>query len=71
MQPQRLDRAIAQMSGIGMEAVVIEYRNGNSKDNTVMKLTGCSCLRVKSTARRIIFVLNAPARPRSDERSRR
>ncbi len=29
-----------EVSGISMEAVVIEYRNGNSKDNTVMKLTG-------------------------------
>ncbi|MDK2743746.1 MAG: phage tail protein [Nitrospira sp.] len=29
-----------EVSNIGMEAVVVEYRNGNSKENNVMKLTG-------------------------------
>ena len=29
-----------EVSGIGMETTVIEYRNGNSKENNVMKLTG-------------------------------
>ncbi len=29
-----------EVSSIGMEATVIEYRNGNSKENNVMKLTG-------------------------------
>lgn len=28
------------VSGIGMEVSVVEYRNGNSKENSVMKLTG-------------------------------
>lgn len=29
-----------EVSGIGMEVTVIEYRNGNSKENSVMKITG-------------------------------
>ena len=29
-----------EISGIGMEVAVIEYRNGNAKENSVMKLTG-------------------------------
>ncbi|UVT14278.1 MAG: phage tail protein [Nitrospira sp.] len=29
-----------EVSTIGMEAVVVEYRTGNSKENNVMKLTG-------------------------------
>lgn len=29
-----------EISGIGMEVSVIEYRNGNSKENSVLKLTG-------------------------------
>jgi len=29
-----------ETSGIGMEVAVIEYRNGNAKENSVMKLTG-------------------------------
>jgi phage tail-like protein len=29
-----------EVSGIGMEVAVIEYRNGNAKENSVMKLTG-------------------------------
>ena len=29
-----------EVSGIGMEVAVIEYRNGNAKENGVMKLTG-------------------------------
>lgn len=28
------------VNGIGMEVTVVEYRNGNSKENSVMKLTG-------------------------------
>ena len=30
----------AEVSGIGMEVAVVEYRNGNSKENSVMKITG-------------------------------
>lgn len=29
-----------EISGIGMEVTVTEYRNGNSKENNVMKITG-------------------------------
>lgn len=29
-----------EISGIGMEVTVSEYRNGNSKENSVMKITG-------------------------------
>ena len=29
-----------EVSGIGMEVTVAEYRNGNSKENSVMKITG-------------------------------
>src|SRR5512137_2932529 len=29
-----------EVSGIGMEVTVAEYRNGNSKENGVMKITG-------------------------------
>ena len=29
-----------EVSGIGMEVTVIEYRTGNSKENSVMKITG-------------------------------
>ena len=30
----------SEVSGIGMEVTVTEYRNGNSKENSVMKITG-------------------------------
>jgi phage tail-like protein len=30
----------AEVSGIGMEVTVAEYRNGNARDNSVMKITG-------------------------------
>src|SRR6478609_7402483 len=29
-----------ELSGIGMEVTVSEYRTGNSKENSVMKITG-------------------------------
>ena len=29
-----------EVSGLGMEVTVIEYRNGNSKENSVQKITG-------------------------------
>jgi phage tail-like protein len=47
-----------EVSGIGMEAVVIEYRNGNSKDNTVMKLTGLNRVSDVTLKRGIIGSLN-------------
>lgn len=36
-QPQA---GFQEVSGIGMEVTVSEYRNGNSKENSVMKITG-------------------------------
>lgn len=34
------DAGFQELSGIGMEVTVAEYRNGNSKENSVMKVTG-------------------------------
>lgn len=34
------DAGFMEVGVIGMETAVIEYRNGNSKENNVMKLTG-------------------------------
>jgi len=34
------DAGFQEISGIGMEVTVSEYRNGNSKENSVMKITG-------------------------------
>ena len=34
------DAGFMEVSAIGMETTVIEYRNGNSKENQVIKLTG-------------------------------
>jgi phage tail-like protein len=34
------DAGFQELSGIGMEVTVSEYRNGNSKENSVMKITG-------------------------------
>jgi phage tail-like protein len=34
------DAGFMEVGAIGMETTVVEYRNGNSKENQVMKLTG-------------------------------
>ena len=34
------DAGFEEVSGIGMEVTVAEYRNGNEKDNSVRKITG-------------------------------
>ena len=34
------DAGFQEVSGIGMEVTVAEYRNGNEKDNSVRKITG-------------------------------
>jgi phage tail-like protein len=34
------DAGFQEVSGIGMEVTVAEYRNGNHKENSVMKVTG-------------------------------
>jgi phage tail-like protein len=36
------DAGFQEVSGIGMEVVVAEYRNGNAKENHVIKVTGLS-----------------------------
>jgi phage tail-like protein len=47
-----------ELSGIGMEVTVSEYRNGNSKENNVVKLTGlCKCTDV-TLKRGVIGSLN-------------
>jgi phage tail-like protein len=40
MDPERFSGGFQEISGIGMEVTVTEYRNGNDKDNGVRKLTG-------------------------------
>lgn len=47
-----------EVSNIGMEAVVVEYRNGNSKENTVMKLTGLNRVNDVTLKRGIIGSLD-------------
>ncbi len=47
-----------EVSGIGMEVVVTEYRNGNSKENNVIKLTGLSRVSDVTLKRGIIGSLN-------------
>src|SRR5882724_4935460 len=34
------DAGFQEVSGIGMEVTVAEYRNGNEKENSVRKITG-------------------------------
>ena len=34
------DAGFQEVSGIGMEVTVAEYRNGNQRENSVMKITG-------------------------------
>lgn len=35
-----VDAGFQEISGIGMEVTVAEYRNGNSRENSVIKVTG-------------------------------
>src|SRR3954469_25003385 len=35
-----VDAGFQEISGIGMEVTVAEYRNGNEKENSVRKVTG-------------------------------
>ena len=34
------DAGFQEVSGVGMEVTVAEYRTGNSRENSVMKITG-------------------------------
>jgi phage tail-like protein len=38
--PDQVDAGFQEVSGIGMEVTVAEYRNGNEKENAVRKITG-------------------------------
>jgi phage tail-like protein len=47
-----------EVNGVGMEVVVTEYRNGNSKENNVTKLTGLCRVSDVTLKRGIIGSLN-------------
>jgi phage tail-like protein len=47
-----------ELSGIGMEVTVSEYRNGNHKENSVMKITGMNKSTDVTMKRGIIGSLN-------------
>jgi phage tail-like protein len=46
------------VSGIGMEVTVAEYRNGNDKENSVMKITGLNKSTDVTLKRGVIGSLN-------------
>src|SRR5881296_2047308 len=47
-----------ECSGIGMEVTVAEYRNGNAKENSVMKITGMNKSTDVTLKRGVIGSLN-------------
>lgn len=47
-----------EISGIGMEVTVVEYRNGNDKENSVRKITGLNKCTDVTLKRGIIGSLN-------------
>jgi len=47
-----------EVSGIGMEVTVSEYRNGNAKENSVMKITGVNKSTDVTLKRGVIGSLN-------------
>ena len=47
-----------EVSGISMDVAVTEYRNGNSKENSVMKLTGLNRVSDVTLKRGVIGSLN-------------
>ncbi len=47
-----------EVSGLGMDVTVTEYRNGNSKENSVMKLTGLNRVGDVTLKRGVIGSLN-------------
>ena len=55
----------SEVSGIGMDVAVIEYRTGNSKENNVTKLTGLNRVSNVTLKRGLIGALNRmpPANP--------
>ena len=47
-----------ELSGVGMEVTVAEYRNGNHKENSVMKITGMNKMTDVTMKRGVIGSLN-------------
>ena len=52
------DAGFQEISGIGMEVTVSEYRNGNSRENSVMKITGMNKATDVTMKRGVIGSLN-------------
>jgi phage tail-like protein len=52
------DAGFQEISGIGMEVTVSEYRNGNSQENSVMKTTGLNKASDVTLKRGVIGSLN-------------
>src|SRR3954470_24309747 len=49
---------VQELSGIGMEVTLSEYRNGNSKENSVVKITGMNKSTDVTMKRGVIGSLN-------------
>lgn len=56
--PDGPEAGFQEVSGIGMEVTVSEYRNGNSKENSVMKITGLNKSSDVTLKRGVIGSLN-------------
>jgi phage tail-like protein len=54
----RPDGGFQEVSGIGMDVTVAEYRNGNAKENSVMKITGLNKAADVTLKRGVIGSLN-------------
>src|SRR5205823_8815738 len=52
------DAGFQEVSGIGMEVTVAEYRNGNEKENSVRKITGLNKATDVTMKRGVIGSLN-------------
>src|SRR5438132_1978026 len=52
------DAGFQEISGIGMEVTVAEYRNGNEKENSVRKITGLNKSTDVTLKRGVIGSLN-------------
>lgn len=52
------DAGFQEISGIGMEVTVAEYRTGNSRENSVMKMTGLNKATDVTMKRGVIGSLN-------------
>ena len=52
------DAGFQELSGIGMEVTIAEYRNGNEKENSVRKITGLNKSTDVTMKRGVIGSLN-------------